>query len=126
MNTKLNLVYCVLILFFMQKPAYSDGLLGCLDQNGNLYNVTVDETPREPCSPGAVTVVLGSLSTVDVGDSLTSKIDGGSVYIDVAPDLAIPPSCPPPARSPCPMTREAGFAPRRILRKIGTRPVKYG
>jgi hypothetical protein len=40
-------------------------------------------------------VQLGSLSNINVGDSLISKITDGNAFLDINPDLAVPPSCPP-------------------------------
>jgi hypothetical protein len=87
----------VLLACFAQSQAQSvpTGLVGCLDPNGSLFNVVPVNTPRDQCPQGTTSVQLGSLSNIDVGASLISKIEAGNAFLDINPDLAVPPSCPP-------------------------------
>ena len=99
MTRKINNVACALVLLVYGVAAWAQespaSLIGCLDPNGSLFNVAPSGTPREQCPQGTIAVQLGSLSNINVGDSLISKIENGNAFLDINPGLAIPPSCPP-------------------------------
>lgn len=97
MNNKLPFLLSIALLLTYALPASGqspDGLVGCLDANGTLFNVFPKGTLIEPCPAQTTTVQLGSLSGVETGTGLVSKIEAGNALIDVDPDFAIPPACP--------------------------------
>jgi hypothetical protein len=99
MNKSICHATCAIVLLACCTATWAQdsptGLVGCLDPNGSLFSVVPASAPREQCPQGTTTVQLGSLSNIDVGASLTSKIEAGNAYLDIAPNLAVPPSCPP-------------------------------
>jgi len=97
MNKKPHFVLVSVLLLMCASPSSgqtADGLVGCLDANGTLFNVFPKGTLVEPCPDQTTTVLLGSISNVETGTGLISKIDAGNALIDVDPGFAIPPSCP--------------------------------
>ncbi len=87
-----------IVAFIGSQPASAQeaasGLSACLDGNGNLFNVKTSGSIGEPCPEGTLGVLIGTVSGVQTGPSLTSKIEAGTAVIDIAPSFAIPPSCP--------------------------------
>ncbi len=75
----------------------NNGLAGCLDTRGKLYNVTPQEAPAKPCNAGDLRVQLGRGSITGVAPlgGLAGGGISGDVGIGIDPKFALPPSCPP-------------------------------